>query len=173
MSNEREPVMRTLGVDTGRLRLTCRQEIAEISAHMADQARRELLIHDPRLDPSLYDQMAFLQAVKRLALARPGLCVRALLSDSRSATQSGHRLIELARRLTSRIAIQRVADEDQDGFDALLIVDATGYVHRRLANGLEAIADYDDSPTARRWRLEFEERWERSSVDTEMRQLFI
>lgn len=59
MPNESEPVMRTLGVDTGRLRLTGRQEIAELSAHIAAQARRELLIHDPRLDPGLYDQAPF------------------------------------------------------------------------------------------------------------------
>ncbi|MCK7576496.1 MAG: hypothetical protein MZV65_11765 [Chromatiales bacterium] len=144
-----------------------------MSAHIAAQARRELLIHDPRLDPGLYDQAPFLQAVKRLALARPGLCVRALLSDPRAAAQGGHRLIELARRLTSRIAIQRLADEDQGSLDAMIIVDTTGYVRRRLTDGMEAIADYDDSPTARRWRLEFEERWERSSADTELRRLLI
>lgn len=169
----KESVLKTLGVDSGRLRLTRTQEIAEVTANMAAQARRELLIQDLRLDPNLYDQTPFLQAVKSLALARPGVCVRALLSDSRAATQGGHRLIEMARRLTSRIAIQRLADEDQDTFEAVLIVDATGYVQRRPNSGLEAIADYDDSPTARRRRLEFEERWERSSVDTELRQLFI
>lgn len=173
MPNESEPATRTLGIDAGRLRLAGRQEIAQVSAHMATQARHELLILDPRLDPGLYDQTPFLQAVKRLALARPRLCVRALLSDPRAAAQDGHRLIELARRLTSRIAIQRLADEDQGSLDALLLVDATGYVRRRLADGMEAIADYDDSPTARRWRLAFEERWERSSADTELRQLFI
>jgi hypothetical protein len=173
MSNESEAFTRTLGVDSGRLRLARSQEIAGVSAHLAAQARRELLIHDPRLEPAIYDQTPFLQAVKQLALARPGLCVRVLLSDPRAAAQDGHRLIELARRLTSRIAIQRVADEDQGVLDALLIVDATGYVRRRLVDGMEAIADYDDSPAARRWRLEFEERWERSSTDTELRQLFI
>ena len=173
MHNETESLTPTLGVDAGRLRLARRQEIAATSAHMAGQARRELLIHDPVLDPLVYDQESFLEAVKRLALARPGLCVRVLLSDPRTGAQGGRRLIELSRRLNSRIAIQRLADEDQDRLDALLIVDATGYVRRRLVDGLEAVADYDDSPSARRWRLEFEEFWERSSVDTELRQLFI
>ena len=108
-----------------------------------------------------------------LALARPGVCVRVLLFDPRAATQSGHRLIELARRLTSRIAIRRVADEDQERLDAFLIVDETGYVHRRLAERLEAIADYADPPAARRLRQDFERLWEHGSVDSELRQLFI
>ena len=173
MPNEQAPLTRMLGVDAGRLRLANRQEIAGICAHMSAQARRELLIHDPALDPAVYDQGPFLQAVKRLALARPGLCVRALLQESRAAIQCGHRLLELARRLTSRIAIQCVADEDRDQLDAILIVDATGYVRRRLTDTADAVADYDDPPTARRWQLKFEECWERSRVDTELRQLFI
>lgn len=170
---ETKPLTRVLGVDNGRLRLARLQEIAETSAHMAAQARRELLIHDHALASALYDQAPFLQAVKQLALTRPGMCVRVLLSDPRVAAQGGHQLIELARRLSSRIAIQRLADEDQDWRDAWLIVDATGYVRRRLADGMDAIADYNDSATARRRRLEFEECWDRSRVDIELRQLFI
>lgn len=173
MSREIDQPGGMLGTDAGRRTLAHGPEIAAISADMAAQARRELLIYGPTLDPALYDQASFLEAVRRLALARPGVCVRVLLFDPRAATQSGHRLIELARRLTSRIAIRRVADEDQERLDAFLIVDETGYVHRRLAERLEAIADYADPPAARRLRQDFERLWERGSVDSELRQLFI
>ena len=173
MVNETEHPSRTPDVDAGRLTLRRRQEIAEISASLVARARREVLIQEPRLDPSLYDREPFLEAVRRLALDRPGLCVRVLLFDAHAANQRNHRLIELARRLTSRIAIQRVADEDQERFDAFLIVDEAGYVHRRLADEMDAVADYDDPPTARRLRQGFERLWERSSADVELCRLFI
>jgi hypothetical protein len=173
MPNEISILTQAPDIGGRRLTLTRSQDIAEISADMATRARRELLIYGPTLDPVLYDQEPFLEAVRRLALARPGFCVRVMLFDPRAASQGGHRLIELARRLTSRIAIQRVADEDRDRLDAFLIVDERRYVQRRLADRMEAAADYDDPPAARRLRQEFERLWERSSVDTELRQLFI
>ncbi|QGU34037.1 hypothetical protein E6P07_11815 [Thermochromatium tepidum ATCC 43061] len=173
MSGDIDRRMFRLGQDAGRRTLARSPEIAAISADMAAQARRELLIHDPRLEAALYDQIPFLEAVRRLALARPGFCVRVLLFDPRAATQVGHRLIELARRLTSRVTIRRVADEDQERLDAFLIVDETGYVHRPLAERMEAIADYANPRDARRMRQDFERLWERGSVDAELRQLFI
>ncbi|MTW21602.1 hypothetical protein [Allochromatium palmeri] len=173
MPNETSLFSTAPDVGSRRLTLTGSQDIAGISADMAARARRELLIYGPTLDPVLYDQAPFLEAIRRLALERPGLCVRVMVFDPRAASQSGHRLIELARRLTSRIAIQRVADEDRDRLDAFLVVDERRYVRRRLADRLEAIADYDDPPAARRLVQEFERLWERSSVDAELRQLFI
>ncbi|MGQ9660565.1 MAG: DUF7931 domain-containing protein [Thermochromatium sp.] len=173
MSREIDRPMFRLGRDTGQRTLTHESEITAISADLAAQAQRELLIHSPTLDPVLYDQATFLEAVRRLALARPRICVRVLLFDPRAAIQRGHRLIELARRLTSRIAIRRVADEDQERLDAFLIVDETGYIHRRLATRMEAIANYADPPTARRLRQDFDQLWERSTLDSELRWLFI
>ncbi|SDX57564.1 hypothetical protein SAMN05421644_1079 [Allochromatium warmingii] len=173
MSNDVEYLTRTLGDTSGRIQLIGRQAIAAVSTHLVAQARREVLIQDPVLDATIYAQEPFVQAIKRLALERPSYCVRVLISDPRTALQRGHRLIELARRLTSRIAIQRVADDEPDQLEAMLIVDATGYMRRRLVERLEAVADYDDSVLARRWRLEFEQRWERSVADVELRQFVI
>ena len=163
----------SLGATKERLSLDDAKEIGQVSLDMAMQATRELLILGPTLDPSLYDHPPFAQAVQRLALARPNPSVRILLCDPRVAIQNGHRLIELARRLTSRIAILRIAEEDRDRTEAFLVADALGYVHRRQADRMEATANYNDALEARRLRLEFEQLWERGSTDPELRRLFI
>jgi hypothetical protein len=147
--------------------------IRDIGIRMADQARRELLLFGPTLDPALYDQPPFLSALRRLALARADLPVRILIFDPRQAYLNGHRLIELAQRLTSRIVIRRVDEDDQDRPDAFLIADASGYVHRRIAATMEAVADFNNPAEAHRLRAIFEQIWERSAADSELRRLFI
>lgn len=160
-----------LGASSGLLRLDRRDLIREASLRMADQACRELLVFGPTLDPDLYDQSPFLSAVRQLALARPVLSVRILIFDARQASLSGHRLIELARRLTSRIAIRCADEDDQDRLDAFLIADECGYIHRQMAASLEAVADFNNPGEARRLRAAFNSIWERGASPLELRRL--
>ena len=162
-----------LGVSKGAIQLDRTAAIRDMSARMAEQAQRELLIFGRTLEASLYDRQPFLDAVRRLALARPILCVRILVFDTRAAAQAGHRLVDLARHLTSRIAIRRVDPEDQERLDAFLVVDERGYVHRRLADSMEALADFDNPLEARQLRTDFSQLWERGAPDAELRRLHL
>ncbi|EGV33632.1 hypothetical protein ThidrDRAFT_0321 [Thiorhodococcus drewsii AZ1] len=164
---------RILGASKGPMTLDRSNLIRHASALMASQSRRELVLFGRDLDPQLYDSQPFLDGVRRLALHRPSICVRILLFDTRKATGAGHRLIELSRKLTSRIAIQRVCEDDRERLDAFLIADERGYIRRRLADTMEAVADFDNPQESRLLRMDFEQMWERSSPDTEMRRLFL
>lgn len=170
LSNQETPL---LGVSKGDIRLDSTQAIGDISAEMARQTRRELLLFERQLDARVYDQQPFLDAIRRLALRRPDLSVRILIFDPRESAGCAHRLVDLARHLTSRIAIRCVDEQDRDRLDAFLIADERGYVHRRLADTLDTIANFHDPLAARRLRNAFDQIWERSSTDTELRRLFI
>ncbi|NEX18989.1 hypothetical protein G3480_01435 [Thiorhodococcus mannitoliphagus] len=160
-----------LGTSRGSIELDRIAAIRDISALLASQARRELLVFGRTLESNIYDQEAFLDAVRQLALARPVLSVRILVFDPRDAATSGHRLVELARRLTSRIAIRRVDDDDRERLDAFLIADERGFIRRRLAETMEAVADFNAPLEARRLRSEFNLLWERGATDPELRRL--
>lgn len=162
-----------IGTLTGPLALNRRTVVREAGIRVAQQAQRELLLLSNALEPDLYDQALFLSEVKRLALARPVLSVRVLLFDPRRASQGGHRLIELARRLTSRIAIRCVGEDDQDCPDAFLIADERGYLHRRRAATTEAVADFNHPREARRLRVAFDQLWERSTIAPELNRLYL
>ncbi len=162
-----------LGVSKGDIRLERGRAIRDISAEMAQQAGRELLLFERTLNASLYDHQPFLDAIRSLALRRPDLSVRVLIFDPRESAESAHRLVDLARHLTSRIAIRCVGEEDRDRLDAFLVVDERGYVHRRLADTMDAIADFHNPLEARQLRNAFNQIWERSSTDGELRRLFI
>ncbi|CRI65809.1 conserved hypothetical protein [Thiocapsa sp. KS1] len=153
--------------------LETRAEIREAGIAVARAARRELRLFGPVLDRDLYNAQEFLEAVKRLALARPDVPVRALLSNSDIASQSGSYIVDLAQRLPSRIAIRRLADDAPNRPDAFLIGDERAYVRRPVAEGSEAIADMHGRREARRLRDDFEQMWERSETDVETRRLHL
>lgn len=148
-----------------------RTAIRDICGTFAAQSRTELLLFEHSLDPRIYDHPPFLAGVKQLALARPELPVRVLLVDPRQTIARGHRFIELARRLTSRIAIRRLGEDFQDRADAFLIVDRRAVVRRSLASNLTAVSSPHAPGEARRLRLDFNEMWEHSDSDIELRTL--
>lgn len=157
----------------GPLALTNRAAIRDVSLRLAEQARREILILSHDLDPGYYDRQPFLDALRRLALAAPHHPVRALVFEPRAPVTRGHRLIALARQLSSRIEIRRVGDDFRDRPDAFLIADGRGYCLRRLADAQEAVADLDAPREARLLRAEFEHIWEHSDESIELRRLHL
>lgn len=157
----------------GAVKVLGRTPIRELSQRLAEKARRELLILASDLDPDYYDRAPFVEAVRRLALGSPHQPVRVLLREPRAVALKGHRLIALARQLSSRIAIRRLGEDFRDRQDAFLIADGRGYCLRRLAGAAEAVADLDGPRQARLLRAEFEQMWERGDVDGELRRLFL
>ncbi|WP_295443517.1 hypothetical protein [uncultured Thiodictyon sp.] len=153
--------------------LTDRGSIRTAGIELAAGARRELLIFSRDLDPDLYDRQDFLAAVKQLALSKPWHPVRILLGEPQRALLGGHRLIELSRRLSSRIAVRRVAEDFRNRADAFLIADGSGYCLRRQADRPEALVEFQGGGPARRLRAEFEQIWEQSDEDTELRRLYL
>jgi hypothetical protein len=151
--------------------LATRTELREAGIAIAQATRRELLLFGPTLDRDLCNSSAFVDAVKRLAVAQPALPVRILLSDPRATRQTGHRIIALAQRLPSRIAIRRLCEDVIERTDAFLVGDARTYLKWPLADGAEGIADMHGRREARRLRLDFEQLWEHSDLDLEMRRL--
>ncbi|NKN31637.1 hypothetical protein [Marichromatium bheemlicum] len=149
------------------------EPIRAAGIELATQARRELLLFGPGLAPELYDHEDFLGAVQRLALERPDQPVRILVGETREARRHGHRLIELARRLTSRIAIRRCAEDDRERTDAFLVVDARGYLYRHHGAAYSAELVLGAAAEARRLREEFIQMWERSDSDPEVARLHL
>jgi hypothetical protein len=162
-----------LGETTGPLPLHDQSAVRAAGIRMAAKARRELLIFSHDLDAALYDQQPFLDAVRRVALQAADLPVRILVYEAEPAVRNGHRLIELARHLSSRIGIRRVPAESQQAQESYLLADGRGYVLRRLAGQQEATADFHAPLEVRRLREQFEGIWEVAEPDPELRRLYL
>ncbi len=164
---------RILASTAGVLELAGTQPIRDVSVHLAQQARRELRILTRDLESRIYDQPAFLDALKQLVLSSSQSRIRILLQDDQPAVKYGHRLIELARRLTSNIAIRVPTAEYRDYAANFLVADDSGYILREIATIYEATADYHAPLKAERLIAFFDSVWEHSLPDPELRRLHL
>ena len=162
-----------LGEDRGRIAISGKDEFRLACECLAQQARRQLDIFTHDLDAPLYDQKPFLDALKDLVTTSRHAQVRILLQDNNRAQKEGHRLIELARRLTSAVEIRRPYDDYLEYPDNFMIVDRTGFVHRELYTQYEGEVEFHDPVAANEWSKLFSDIWERSEQDTDLRRLYL
>jgi len=149
-----------------------REQTLAATALLLDDARYEIAIYTRDLDPALLDVPATLEAIRRIALSGRRAQVRILLQEPRRAVTEGHRLVALAQRLPSAIALRTPVDErDLQYPSAFLVTDARGYFFRSLASRLEGEGStYAPGRHAQLVEL-FERVWERSEPSAELRQL--
>lgn len=169
MNAEPELLERTLGKTGGAIQLKGQIALRAASALMAAQATRRVRIMSRDMDAALYDRLDFLDSVRRLALTHPRSPVQILVYDAGTAARSGHRLIELARQISSRIAIRRIPAEFHHQPRAYLLVDESGYVLRHQPDLFEGTADFSAPTAVRRMLAEFEQHWDRSDEPSELR----
>lgn len=163
---------RRLGIDAGVLALDSIALTAFAVASLAVQAGRALCLSSADLEPRLYDRGEFLAAVRALALARRGQPVlRVLLRDGQVPVRHGHRLVELARALSSAVEVRVLPAELADQQEGFLVADETGYCLQHAAG--EAAADFLAPARARELKHGFDQLWQQSAPSAEMRRLHL
>lgn len=147
---------------------------AETAQRLVGQARRSIALMSVGLDVRAYGNPAFVDAVQAFVLLNPQVRMRILLQQSRQAMAGGHRLVELIRRVQSRIEARQLLPEHRHmPPEEYLIVDQRHLLHRAGVQVLEARL-LTDAPAAVRQPLEnFEQLWEESPPARELSELKI
>lgn len=140
---------------------------------LAEKSRRTLEIASRNLDPLIYDQVNFINAVKSLVLGSRKSRVRILVWEPEIIVRRGHRLLELVSKLSSFIDIRRAGVEHKDFNSGLCIADATGYMNRKSADRYESRACFNDKRQATLHLNEFEEMWDVAKPDPNFRRFLI
>ena len=162
---------RILGTSEGPIAISDRDTLAAVSLDLARQARRTLDIVSRHLDSSIYDHDAFIDAVKALALRHRHARVRLLVIDLRPLVTQSHRLLDLADRLPSTIAMRTAALQHKNFNEAFLIADNLGYVHRQFSDRYDGVADFAGRRMASALADRLAEMWERGEPDPNFRRL--
>jgi predicted GNAT family N-acyltransferase len=162
-----------LGKTRGILNLKNRDDNHAAAVHMVAQGQRSLHLFSPNLDPRLYNTTEFIDAVKQLALVGPRSKVYILIHDPGEVVMYGHRIVELARRISSHIFIHRADEEEQNRIDSFMIVDEAGLIRRPRNGRFEGSAEFNNPGEARHHFKAFNEAWERSWPEPELRRLHI
>jgi hypothetical protein len=172
------PVVDRLGADLTpgsgtRMILSTMPEVREASLKVAKSAQRLLSIFTHDLEPLVYGEEPFLEAIKRLVLARSYAKVRVLLADPSRAMGDNNRFLALARRLTSCIDIRSMRPDYSASAGAFIIADDRALVYRVQADRWDGISDMNDPGVVRRYLNFFDEVWQTSQQESQMRQMLM
>jgi predicted GNAT family N-acyltransferase len=135
-------------------------------------ARHRIGIATHSLDAELFDNEAAVALVRRVAMSGRGARIQILIEDVTPAIQAGHRLVELAQRLSSLVEVRRANRRDDPEFGpAAVLTDAGGWLRRPDPMRYEGEAGLDDRPRCREMWLTFERSWERAQPEAAVRAL--
>jgi predicted GNAT family N-acyltransferase len=143
------------------------------AAGMLRQAKRDLALFTYDLDPLVFDQLAFLEAFKALALRSRFSRIRILLQNNNLLLQRGHRMVELVQRLPSVIEIRRPNKDFIDHPENFLLIDDCGYLHKKSLESYTGIACYHNRHRVNRLLNLFDEAWEYGTPERELARLHL
>ena len=153
--------------------INTREENCLAITKMAQQCRKSIEIISHNLNPEIYDTVEFVEATKRMILDNRHTKVRILVFQTQSIVKKGHRLVDLAKDLSSFIEFRVPGEEFRSFNEALFIADSIGYIHRFNAERFEGMVNFNDLRVSKYLRQHFERMWDRSETDVNFRKLSI
>lgn len=165
MPDKRQNVMGTRTI------LTSLDEVRASAVKVAGAATRLLTMYTQDVEPQIYDQPAFLEAIKRLILARSYAKVRVLIADPARTMFESSKFIGVARKITSHIEVRHLRGDLRNNTSAFLIADERALLYRLQASSWDGIAEMNDPPVSRRYLAYFEDVWQASEPHRELRQI--
>jgi predicted GNAT family N-acyltransferase len=149
------------------------QPFAQLTVAQARLARREIALLSPTLDRAIFEQDALVDALRALIRHSNQSRVRILVRDLRGVVGQGHRLLQLAQRLPSRIELRRLAEHPDWEDDSLVLRDRSGVLTHHGGDRSSGSYRPDDRGRAATALSRFEELWRVGTVDPEFRRLSI
>jgi len=134
-------------------------------------AKMEITLFSQGLDRRTYSSEDFIAPLQTFLLSHQRARLRVLVHTPSAAMRTGHRLIELGRRLSSRIEFRELLSERQLIRKEFLIIDESALLLRDSPDQLEA-RYYAHAPLlARDQKREFDTWWQESPPAAEFRDL--
>ncbi|MEX2474816.1 GNAT family N-acetyltransferase [Marinobacter sp.] len=138
---------------------------------LAGQATQRLWLYDRLLEHSLYDRHQFREIVSAVARRHPLSDIRILIHDDKPLIKRRHRIIELMKRLPSRIEL-RLANEDYPLTDQpFVLADREGVLYRHDFYTPEGFASFSDGGRVRLLGETFHRMWDTGQRSLELREL--
>ena len=142
---------------------------------MAENATYSIDIFTQKLDPLLYDNKEFESHIAVLARKHPNSRIRILVKDSNNAVRNSHRLIRLARNMTSSILIRKPSQIHQDEQCEFMVTDTIGILYRINTYQYNYDASVSSYSPQRASQLEafFNDAWDNAEEDRKVHRLYV
>ncbi|KAB0549980.1 histone acetyltransferase HPA2 [Pseudomonas argentinensis] len=168
-----EPAPFVLGSEQVLQRFSSPEQARSHTLALMQQASRTLCLYSPDLEPWLYNHSSMAQACTQFVLSHRNSGLRILVRDSSRAVRDGHRLIGLSRKLSSHIQIRRCHPDYAAPDGAFLLADDQGLLMRPEPDQVGGYANYRDAPRVRQLQRLFDQTWDTSITDPDLRSFLL
>lgn len=168
-----KPAPFTLGAHTSLERFNQPDQARAHTLALLQQAQRSLCIYSHDLEPWLYHHSSVQQACTRFLLASPRNQLRILLREPGRAVKEGSRLLSLSRRLSSNLLIRKLHPDYPNEALAFLLADDSGLLLLPELGQPSGYALYHDPIRNRQRRAQFEQAWDTSITDADLRSFLL
>lgn len=138
---------------------------------MTGQATQRLWLYDRLLEHDLYDRLRFRELLSALARRHRLSEVRLLIHDDKPLVKRRHQIVELMKRLPSRIELRLVNDDYPIEDQPFLLADREGVVYRHNFDKPEGFANFADGGRVKLLGEAFQRMWDASRSSLELREL--
>ena len=150
------------------------EDVREAAVEVAACAQRSITIMTPDLEPGIYDSDDFLEAVKRLVLAKRYARVRVLVTEPSRTVRNGNRFVALGRRLNTYIDFRNLREDYRtEVHDAYIIADESAVMYRANGRRYDGIVGKIEPIIARQHLDTFYQPWEDSAFRDDVRMAHI
>ena len=160
-----------VGESTGSIGLDGEKDFHAALNNMATQAKKSIKIFTQELDPDLYDQTEFLKIMSDVARNRKHCKIQILIQSPEKAAKSGHRLVELQKRLTSAIQIHSIPEGEANNNDEFMVIDEIAITRRFSMGFMQGNCEFKAIPEAQKKSRFFDLIWQQSHPCREFRRL--
>jgi hypothetical protein len=143
------------------------------AVELCDSASRYLRILSPTLDRDVFDNAQLCDAISKLARRSRHSDIRILVNNSRPIVEHGHRLLTLAQRIPSLIKIQILSAHPQMNDDTMVIRDLDGLLFKPADSDHQGFYEPESISRVASYVERFDELWERSGPDIDLRRMQI
>lgn len=162
-----------LGETETLFRLESLDEFTHVELALIRQARRELYILTPDLEPERFNDVEFVDVLSAFARRSRYANARILIGDPAIAVRWGHKIVKLFKRIPSRLQIRQIHEDDFKPDEAWIVADQIGLLSRFGTDGFKGTFSAKSIPHAKRASERFEELWERAREVADFRDLHI
>ena len=160
-----------LGVDTQSWLFDNESNMLDLMDTMVSQAGQRLWLYDRVLDHDRYDRHRFRELVSSLARRHRLSEVRLLIHDDQPLVKHRHQLVELMRRLPSRIELRLVNSDYPYEDQPFILADREGVIYRHDFTRPSGFAGFSDSGRVRLLSENFQRMWDAGRSSLELREL--
>ena len=138
-------------------RLMTRDDLRVAAADLIAHARREIVICSPALDPALFNRATLAEALGHFIARQARGRARIVVEDTEHMLLSNVRLVELARRFSDLILIQRLGEVHHGLTEMFIVADTESCLYQQDITVIDATLDLDTphlaAPLARRFEV--------------------